>query len=283
MRVSNILVEESLHYTQDKPDFSVREDEIYALNDIAEYCRNQYVNEKISYHDDILWYIEVEYGVRLVDWLYGSRDGGGDECWRMLLEILDKSCTSYDDTVSFEHPIYISLGEFDGTAADKEEYLEKRRGYLSLCQTVEEYDRFMRSCFINSAFAKDIISEMSHIKDFSLCAEEITKCLSVLNDEAVDLYNKYHNNLKEAMNILSAKLLACSPDPGNSGKLNFVFAYEDQVNGKTVDRTKVINCSPHLKLIRRDSNLRIYFYWCDKDIDNGTKVLIGRIGRHPYR
>lgn len=43
-----------------------------------------------------------------------------------------------------------------------------------------------------------------------------------------------------------------------------------------------IECSPHLKLIRKDSNLRIYFYWKDDRIGNGKKVLIGRIGRHPY-
>ena len=47
-------------------------------------------------------------------------------------------------------------------------------------------------------------------------------------------------------------------------------------------REKMVVCSPHLKLIRGGSNLRIYFEWCDKDVGNGEKVLIGRIGRHPY-
>ena len=45
---------------------------------------------------------------------------------------------------------------------------------------------------------------------------------------------------------------------------------------------KDIGCSPHLKLIHPGSNLRIYFYWCDAVIGEGKKVLVGRIGRHPY-
>lgn len=41
--------------------------------------------------------------------------------------------------------------------------------------------------------------------------------------------------------------------------------------------------NPHTKLIRRDSDLRIYCYWKDERIADGSKVLIGRIGRHPWK
>ena len=49
-----------------------------------------------------------------------------------------------------------------------------------------------------------------------------------------------------------------------------------------MEREKEVLCEPHLKLIRRDSDLRIYFWWCDDKIGEGQKVLVGHIGRHPY-
>ncbi len=103
-----------------------------------------------------------------------------------------------------------------------------------------------------------------------------------MNDEAIGLYKKYHNNLKKAMDILASKLLACSPDPNHLKFLNFKFSYLENIDGENVAKYKEITCSPHLKLINKGSDLRIYFYWCDKDVGNGEKVLVGRIGSHPY-
>ena len=40
---------------------------------------------------------------------------------------------------------------------------------------------------------------------------------------------------------------------------------------------------PHFKLIRDDSDLRVYFWWQDDEVGDGKKVLIGRVGRHPWR
>lgn len=37
-----------------------------------------------------------------------------------------------------------------------------------------------------------------------------------------------------------------------------------------------------MKLIRPDSDLRIYFFWFDDEIEKEEKVLIGHIGGHPY-
>ena len=137
--------------------------------------------------------------------------------------------------------------------------------------------------FINSCFAKGILSEMKHIDSFPDRVQEITKALGILNDEAVKLYQQYSDSLGEAMRILSARLQReCSPDPKHSKDLIFSFTYSEQIEGKTVAATKDIECSPHFKLIHPGSNLRIYFYWCDAAIAGGEKVLVGRIGRHPY-
>ncbi len=62
----------------------------------------------------------------------------------------------------------------------------------------------------------------------------------------------------------------------------FPFTYIELLDGETVKREKAVLCEPHLKLIRRDSDLRIYFWWCDDKVGKGEKVLVGHIGRHPY-
>ncbi|MCC8102481.1 MAG: hypothetical protein LIP11_09590 [Clostridiales bacterium] len=282
MQVYNYFLDESICYTKEKPDISMREEDVANLVELAEYCGHELVNEKIRYQDDTLWEKSVEAEVSLADWLYGRKGKGSEDARRLFLEIIDKRFEPIEVDLPYPNAIYISLGEFENAVSNETEYIEKRREKLTQCQNPEEYEDFMKSCFINCIFAKGIVSEMKYIDDFPAHTEEITKNLGVLNDEAIDLYEKYCDNLKEAMNILSAKLLECSADPKHKEKLNFTFAYEEQVNGENQARTKRINCSPHLKLIRRDSNLRIYFWWCDSDVGKGEKVLVGRIGRHPY-
>lgn len=125
---------------------------------------------------------------------------------------------------------------------------------------------------------------MKHIVHFADRTEEITKALGILNDYAVELYQQYSDHLEEAMRILSVRLQReCAPDPKHAEDLIFSFTYSEQTEGETIARTKDIECSPHLKLIHSGSDLRIYFYWCDAEISKGNKVLVGRIGRHPYR
>ena len=75
----------------------------------------------------------------------------------------------------------------------------------------------------------------------------------------------------------------CSGDPGHKEFLKFPFSYsEKESDGREYVKVKKITCSPHMKLIRRDSNLRIYFFWFDEEIGKGEKVLVGHIGGHPY-
>lgn len=138
----------------------------------------------------------------------------------------------------------------------------------------------MESCFPNSKFAEDCKNELKYIKNFDCYKEEIVKCLALLDERAIGLYRQYSNNLKEAGRILQAQMQrTCAlSDPNHKGELQFVFYYDKENDFAT----KRIECQPHFKLIRDDSDLRVYFYWQDKDIEDGKKVLIGRVGRHPY-
>lgn len=65
--------------------------------------------------------------------------------------------------------------------------------------------------------------------------------------------------------------------------MRFEFTYEKEIDGESFQRRKTIECQPHFKLIRDDSDLRVYFWWQDEDVGDGKKVLIGRVGRHPWR
>lgn len=279
MRINNILEEESFCYTAEKANMDLRADEIDKLREVNEYCRNiKPVKEELLFSESI-WEIEVEKGVPLFDWLFSGRGHGRQDDKDKILEIIGKQSYQRDNEESKK--IAVALGEWENAVWNRNQYISKRRNILAEITDVQEYCDFMKSCFTQCEFADNIMEEMKYIKDFPERAEEITRNLSVLNDEAMDLYEKHHDNLSEAIKILSVKLLECSNDPKHRKELQFTFTYEECKETEKIGQAK-IECSPHLKLFRKDSDLRIYFYWKDDRIGDGKKVLIGRIGRHPY-
>lgn len=287
MQIINSLIEQSFEYTAEKENLAVRKDEIGDLMEIIAYCQDDAVKEPLEYQES-LWETCVEEGITFTDWLYGGGAGNNDDRRRMLEALSKKALIESDkDYLVYETStlknINIALGGFQTSISTVGEYVQERRKILSSIKKVADYEAFMQSCFINSRFAKGILSEMKHISNFSDNTTEITKALGILNDHAVKLYQQYSTRLDEAMRILSATLQReCAPDPKHSEDLIFTFTYSENIEGDKVAKTKDIECSPHLKLLHPGSNLRIYFYWCDDAIEDGKKVLVGRIGRHPY-
>lgn len=284
MQVVNSLMEESFKYTSEK-NIGMRGDEIGNLMEIVAYCQDESVKEPVEYRDT-LWEIYVQEGVTFADWLYGGGEGNEEDKRRLMEALSKKEMVCINDPMTEDvniGKIHITLGEFPPGVSNVREYIQERREILSSIRNVTDYESFMQSCFINSCFAVGILSEMKHIHNFPERAKEITKALGILNDEAITLYQQYSKSLDKAMHILSVHLQReCTPDPKHTKDLIFSFVYSEQIEGKTVAVTKDIECSPHLKLIHPGSNLRIYFYWCDAAIGEGKKVLVGRIGRHPY-
>ena len=278
MRVNNVLVEESFRYTEEKESFLERSEEIGDFTDIVAYCEQ--INEVIQY-DESVWEIEVQKGITFADWLFNPDiEANPDDRARIMDYINSSQCVQANE--ENDETISVALGGFEDAVSNRAEYIKKRRKILAGIGNVREYEAFMHSCFLNSCFADGILTEMKYISDFSVNAQEITDNLSVLNDEAVELYYQYHENLKMAIDILGTKLRACSPDAHHKKELLIPFVYDETIDGETVSRVKKVACSPHLKLIRGDSDLRIYFYWCDSQIGDGKKVLVGSIGRHGY-
>ena len=287
MRVINTLVGNSFAYTQEKENFAKRRDEIGDLMEIVAYCQHESVREPLVYREE-LWDTFVQEGITFAEWLYSGAGDGSEEDRRRLMEVLTKKGIIPSEN---EQPadgdqegntIHIALGEYPSCVSSLQQYIQKRRDILSSVKNVAEYGAFMQSCFIDSRFADGILSEMKHIDHFQDRTKEITRALGILNDRAVELYQQYSHHLEEAMRILSVLLQReCAPDPEHADDLLFTFTYSEQLEGKGA-KTKAIECSPHLKLIHPGSNLRIYFYWHDAAIGTGKKVLVGRIGRHPY-
>lgn len=275
MEVNNILVEESLSYQYSGHPISRRQDEVMELEKVISYCHK--LQERLQY-SEALWDIEVEEECTLYDIIYGTKSTLSKDVSDMLREMLTKKCRQKKEGNSI---IYCSCGDYNDAAANLQEYANLRQEYLRQCQNHNEFGKFMESCFPNSKFADGCEDELKYIKDFERYKEEIVKCLALLDKRAVELYKQYSNNLKEAGRILQAEMQrTCTlSDPNHKGELQFRFSYDEE----NVPVTKRIECQPHFKLIRDDSNLRVYFYWQDKNIEDGKKVLIGRVGRHPYR
>lgn len=276
MVINNLLLGESFRYSAKKCNMEVRRNEIGELQELVSYCKE--IEEGIVFDEEI-WNIEVEENIALSDWLFSGNGAGAEDDRRIVLEILFKSQSIIEDGNSID----ISLGEFPNAAYTLFSYLLFRRKLLALSRNSDEFALVMPSCFPDTEFAENIEVEMRKIEDFQMNAPEIVQNLSVLNDEALEIFESHHGNSKEAMDILSSKLLECSPDPKHRAKLLFTFSYDENDSGDSSKKYKEILCEPHLKLIRKDSNLRIYFQWKDEQVGDNKKVLVGRIGGHPYK
>lgn len=206
----------------------------------------------------------------MIEFLYqvGELEGKTADIISSLQNILEKKMAQCsEDEINHGDRIIISLGKHEDCVSDVNEYLFSRRTILSMIADPVLYCAFMPSCFPNSIFADDIVEPMREIKSFGEHAKEITENLIVLDEQAVKLYQQYKPNLDEALKHLSSLLRKCSLESRkHKDIIRFRFSYEETINGKNVPRDKEIVCSPHLKLIRPNSDLRIYFYWCDDDI-----------------
>ncbi len=283
MQITNKLVSESFSIEYSGKALTTRETDYVNLDKIFDYCKQ--IGETV-YYDDNLYDTMVEDGIYLYEIIYGIKDGVSKDGADYLRELFGKSKKhpSADENAII---IFCSCGEYSNekisAAHTLSFYAKERQTYLKNIKNHADYGAFMKSCFPNCVFSTDCIKELAHIKNFSDNVAEITACLSLLNEKALNLYRQYSNDLSKAQAILQSELhRTCAPDPKHKKDLLFEFEYEMDKDNQRKTLHKTIECQPHFKLIRDNSNLRIYFFWKDDDIGNGKKVLIGRIGRHPW-
>ncbi len=273
MEVSNHFHEESLSYIKTGKNLSNREQEILELQKIQHCCAAN--KERLESNISALYEQKVSEEQSFFDWAF---DKTGDQDIKRLMSEIVQTMTDYQEK---DCEINISLGSFDGCVCDEQNYWCKRRFFLKSLHKPSEFAHFMRTCFVKCEFSDDLDKGLKTVKDFKLHTSEIVDNLALLNDEALQIYRECGDE-KEAMRRLKAKALDCSGDPSHRKYLQFPFSYVIEENGKKCNYQLNITCEPHMKLIRKDSNLRIYFTWCNENVGSGDKVLIGRIGSHPY-
>lgn len=277
--INNQFEKDSLDWHNSGKKLGERYEEVLDLQAIYDDCIQN--EEKWECDMNALYEVEVESGVAFWEWLYSSAGESNYELRELVMRMVAQILTDFQEKKP--EKIKISLGEFDGCVCNKNDYRCVRRKILSRLSNVSDYYEFMKTCFLESEFSNEVKSGLERIDDFPLHVEEITDNLALLNDEAIKIYDRYGDaHEKDAMRELAARALDCSGDPKHKHELVFPFPYSEEGENGPITYIAQITCCPHMKLIRRDSNLRIYFYWRDMRIGEGKKVLIGKIGSHPY-
>lgn len=282
MRIKNSFVQESFVWNgcsnDEFRDIAKRLNEVVAyLHDLNEpvYGQNDLYSQEILLDTPIYSFYERD-----------EKDPLNDAKQMVLLSLQGMS---YGDDETFDDQIGLQFYAIDNPeeepvrqVADLTQYLFQRRDILTGCTTCQEFSSFMKSCFPDIIFAEDIENGIRGIPSFgqSSVREAVVHDLGILNDEALDIYREHYPDKGKMCQALGTRVLACSIDtPKHNKHLFFSFSYIDDAKNLQI---KPVLCSPHTKLIRRDSNLRIYFTWQDVEVGKGDKVLVGRIGGHPY-
>lgn len=283
MKIKNSFVQKSFvwngHSDSDFKDAARR------LYDIVDYLRN--LSEPVYGQDD-LYSQAILQDMPIYSFFERDEEDPFNDAKQLVILLLggmstDEDNETFDDQIGLQfYAVEVSEEEPTRQSADLTQYLSHRRDILTDCSDCREFSSFMTSCFPDIVFAEDIEKGIGDISDFGhrSVREVIVHDLCVLNDEALNLYREYHPDTNRMCQALETKVLACSIDtPKHNKHLCFSFSYIDDAENVQI---KSVLCSPHTKLIRRNSNLRIYFAWQDADVGNGKKVLVGRIGGHPY-
>ena len=188
--IDNDLCEYSFQYNADELKYlGTREDELLDLQGICDHCRIN--NESLLCDLDKFYDAEVEPGVSLCDWVFSNQGTGSHDARSMLLYMLD---SIKEFIAEGNGEILISLGPCEGCVSEVEEYKKKRREFLINLTNVEEFAAFMGTCFQNTVFSDDIVSAMRKIPKFRDCTEAIVFNLALLNDHAIEIYERYNFN-----------------------------------------------------------------------------------------
>lgn len=164
---------------------------------------------------------------------------------------------------------------------NKNELTRYYQASASLLPGFPDLFEWRERCYPSLAFTADSFGNNHHAfrgapqKDISLLMFQTAQCLSELNERTAELHSV---SITDGLAILQAAL----PQISCSGKGNAeTQSYSKRVTD-TRDDTQTsypVSCSPHFKLIRGDSDYRIYFSWGHKKIRKHA-FIIAKIGSH---
>ncbi len=277
MNVKNFALPESFSLSSGSFSDNLFADSVHQFSQMVE----QIPELEGACYPDSIFEQEILPGVRVMD-LYSKNEDDPlysekELLMRTIGTMRQDSGTAADSTLYLLfYAIPVRPRDYALTA---KEYLALRRHLLCEIQNPVNFSAFMPTCFPDIVFSVDIETGLRGIKRFQQkeIRTAIVHDLSVLNDTALDIYRRCHPNIELAYQALRGQLLDCSPDKASHNKdLTFFFPHSD---GRGV---RPALCSPHTKLLRRDSDLRIYFSWENSAIGDDSKILVGHIGKHPY-
>ncbi|MCR4759246.1 MAG: hypothetical protein K5705_03040 [Oscillospiraceae bacterium] len=102
--------------------------------------------------------------------------------------------------------------------------------------------------------------------------QQTIHCLSILNNHYNELQKNSESERIAYLGPLLSPGITCSGKGNNESiKCNKEIRYHDEIF--------TVSCSPHFKLIRRDSNYRIYFSWGTPKIKDHEFIVV-KIGGH---
>lgn len=126
-------------------------------------------------------------------------------------------------------------------------------------------------CFPKLLFTQDAFDNSEKIGFYQENYPEIRKCLSILNDEGLQLY--FDRTEDEAIRVLQSKTgIHCSGKGANESS-----TFKKQV---VFQKSKYeISCIPHFKLDAAYSNKRLHFCW-GRDEIACHRIIIAHVGEH---
>lgn len=175
----------------------------------------------------------------------------------------------------------LDLGEEEAAIHNNEELLKYYQDSAYELETFSDLFDWKNRCFPNLLFTEDSFgnNHMAFHNDsepeYADLLSQTLQCLTVLNNNRI----VYHAmEISEALPSMQAVLsgISCTGKGGNETQ-----KYKKKVLAVKIDSQTehTISCHPHFKLIRGDSDYRIYFSWGNKGIKENTFIVV-KVGSH---
>lgn len=155
------------------------------------------------------------------------------------------------------------------------------QAYRNCAKFLEDYAELFDwkyRCYPKLLFTEDSFgTNKQAVGDYGLF-EELNCCLSALNDMFEEL--KLYPNEERLRRLQTETGIRCS---GKGGKETQSFdktvCIKLKENNQVVEKKFTISCIPHFKLLRADSDYRLYFSWGRSEIQDFA-VIIAHVGEH---
>ena len=266
---------------------NIDENEAYEFGERTEFlCRNEKVYIPNEFYD-----IPDQNNITAMDFLYGDAP---NDISNYLMDIISKQKTSYStyseinnkkeygylpitkkDIPEIEkHLCVVSINDVEEDKGLKVNDVTKiKRFYIKEVADYVIYKNRVKECFPNIIFHNDAFVSVGKLGKCTDVVEELTRHLSILNDNGKKLYDFHNKNEKDTLaELKSGYGIECSGKGSNE---------EESYNKDMIynDKKFHLTCNPHTKFYNKRTDQRIYFCWGRDEIEH-HKIIIVHIGNH---